>query len=110
MQQAQAAGLSACSGLIAGMGESDADLVDGGFRAARAGPGLGSGELPDPVRGHPLAKEWNLTPQRALRILAMVRFVRPDVEVRLAGGREAHLRSLQPLALHLANSIFPATI
>nr|WP_268929148.1 hypothetical protein [Nocardia coffeae] len=30
----------------------------------------------------------------------------PDVEVRLAGGREIHLRSLQPLALHLANSIF----
>lgn len=47
-----------------------------------------------------------LTPQRALRILAMVRFVCPDIEVRLAGGREVHLRSMQPLALHLVNSIF----
>jgi len=28
------------------------------------------------------------------------------VEVRLAGGREVHLRSMQPLALHLVNSIF----
>lgn len=36
----------------------------------------------------------------------MVRFVCPDVEVRLAGGREVHLRSMQPLALHLVNSIF----
>lgn len=36
----------------------------------------------------------------------MVRFVCPDVEVRIAGGREVHLRSMQPLALHLANSIF----
>ena len=36
----------------------------------------------------------------------MFRFVFPDVEVRLAGGREIHLRTLQPLALHLANSIF----
>ena len=36
----------------------------------------------------------------------MVRFVCPDREVRIAGGREVHLRSLQPLALHLANSIF----
>jgi biotin synthase len=59
-----------------------------------------------PFEGTPLAKEWNLTPQRCLRILAMVRFVCPDVEVRLAGGREVHLRSLQPLALHLVNSIF----
>lgn len=74
--------------------------------AARTRPGLGAGQLPDPLRGHPLAKEWNLTPQRCLRILAMVRFVCPDVEVRIAGGREVHLRSMQPLALHLANSIF----
>jgi biotin synthase len=59
-----------------------------------------------PVEGTPLAKEWNLTPQRCLRILAMVRFVCPDIEVRIAGGREVHLRSLQPLALNLANSIF----
>ena len=36
----------------------------------------------------------------------MVRFVCPDVEVRIAGGREVHLRSMQPLALNLANSIF----
>jgi biotin synthase len=36
----------------------------------------------------------------------MVRFVNPDAEVRLAGGREIHLRSLQPLALHVVNSIF----
>ncbi len=36
----------------------------------------------------------------------MVRFVNPDAEVRLAGGREIHLRTLQPLALHIVNSIF----
>ncbi|MFE5533653.1 biotin synthase BioB, partial [Embleya sp. NPDC056538] len=41
-----------------------------------------------------------------LRILALFRFFFPDVEVRLAGGREIHLRGLQPLALHLANSMF----
>jgi biotin synthase len=36
----------------------------------------------------------------------MFRFVFPDAEVRIAGGREMHLRSLQPLGLHIANSIF----
>ncbi len=59
-----------------------------------------------PFEGTPLGGRWNLTPQRCLRILAMVRFVCPDAEVRLAGGREIHLRSLQPLALHIVNSIF----
>ncbi|GAA2701187.1 hypothetical protein GCM10010412_098770 [Nonomuraea recticatena] len=53
-----------------------------------------------------MSQTWELTPQRCLRILAMVRFVCPDVEVRLAGGREIHLRSLQPLALHIVNSVF----
>ncbi|MFE0463887.1 biotin synthase BioB [Kitasatospora sp. NPDC058965] len=106
VQKAHGAGLSACSGLIAGMGESDEDLVDVVYALRE----LGSDSVPVnfliPFEGTPLAKEWNLTPQRCLRILAMVRFVCPDVEVRIAGGREVHLRSLQPLGLHIANSIF----
>ena len=106
VRQAQAAGLSACSGLIAGMGESDADLVDVVFSLRELDPDSVPVNFLIPFEGTPLAKEWNLTPQRCLRILAMVRFVCPDVEVRLAGGREVHLRSLQPLALHLVNSIF----
>ncbi|WP_431040684.1 biotin synthase BioB [Streptomyces sp. P1-3] len=106
VQQAQAAGMSACSGLIAGMGETDEDLVDVVFSLRELDPDSVPVNFLIPFEGTPLAKEWNLTPQRALRILAMVRFVCPDVEVRLAGGREVHLRSMQPLALHLANSIF----
>lgn len=106
VQQAQAAGLSACSGLIAGMGESDEDLVDVVFALRALDPDSVPVNFLIPFEGTPLAKEWNLAPRHALRILAMVRFVCPDVEVRLAGGREVHLRSMQPLALHLANSIF----
>ncbi|MFF5899795.1 biotin synthase BioB [Streptomyces argenteolus] len=106
VQQAQAAGLSACSGLIAGMGESDADLVDVVFSLRALDPDSVPVNFLIPMEGTPLAKKWHLTPQRCLRILAMVRFVCPDVEVRLAGGREVHLRSMQPLALHLVNSIF----
>ncbi|MFH9833269.1 biotin synthase BioB [Streptomyces sp. NPDC017201] len=106
VQRAQAAGLSACSGLIAGMGETDADLVDVVFSLRALDPDSVPVNFLIPIEGTPLAKEWHLTPQRCLRILAMVRFVCPDVEVRLAGGREVHLRSMQPLALNLANSIF----
>jgi biotin synthase len=106
VRQAQTAGLSACSGLIAGMGETDADLVDVVFGLRELDPDSVPVNFLIPFEGTPLAKEWNLTPQRCLRILAMVRFVCPDVEVRLAGGREVHLRTMQPLALHLVNSIF----
>ena len=59
-----------------------------------------------PFDGTPYENTWELDPTRCLKILAMARFVCPDREVRIAGGREMHLRSLQGLALHVANSIF----
>ena len=88
------------------MGESDEDLVDVVFSLRELDPDSVPVNFLIPMEGTPLAKEWHLTPQRCLRILAMVRFVCPDVEVRIAGGREVHLRTMQPLALNLANSIF----
>ncbi|MGP4111929.1 biotin synthase BioB [Streptomyces sp. 4N509B] len=106
VRRAKDAGLSACSGLIAGMGESDEDLVDVVFALRALDPDSVPVNFLMPFEGTPLAGTWELTPGRALRILAMVRFVCPDVEVRLSGGRELHLRSMQPLALHLANSVF----
>jgi biotin synthase len=104
--KAKTAGLSPCSGLIAGLGETDEQLVEALF-ALRA---LESDSIPVnflmPFDGTPYENTWELDPIRCLKILAMARFVCPDKEVRIAGGREMHLRSLQGLALHVANSIF----
>ena len=41
-----------------------------------------------------------------MRILSAFRLMFPDREIRIGGGREFHLRTMQPLGLHLANSIF----
>jgi biotin synthase len=106
VNEAKHAGLSPCSGAIFGMGESDDDIVDVAFELRALDPDSVPVNFLIPFEGTPLGDRWELTPQRCLRILAMFRFVFPDVEVRLAGGREIHLRALQPLALHLANSIF----
>ena len=104
--RAQGAGLSACSGLIAGLGESEEQLVE----ALLALRELGSESIPVnfliPFDGTPKQQTWELTPLRCLKILAAARVVAPAVEIRIAAGREMHLRTLQPLALHLANSIF----
>lgn len=106
VEHAKNAGLSPCSGLIVGMGETDEQLVEAVF-ALRD---LDSDSIPVnflmPFDGTPLEGTWRLTPAQCLRVLAMVRLVCPDKELRMAGGREMHLRSLQPLALQVANSLF----
>jgi biotin synthase len=106
VHRAEVAGLSPCSGAIFGMGESDDDIVELAWALRELDPDSVPVNFLIPFEGTPLGQHWELTPQRCLRILALFRFMFPDVEVRLAGGREIHLRGQQPLALHLANSIF----
>ncbi|WP_035305756.1 biotin synthase BioB [Actinokineospora inagensis] len=106
IEHAKSAGLSACSGLIVGMGESDDEVVDVLFALRDLDVDSVPVNFLIPIKGTPLDERWSLTPQRCLKVLALARLAHPDVEVRVAGGREIHLRSLQPLALHLANSLF----
>ena len=100
------ADLEICSGGIIGMGEEPIDVV----RMAFALKEIGAESIPvnffNPIEGTPLAGTWKLNPQYCLKVLAMFRLVNPDSEIRVAGGRELHLGSLQPLALYAANSIF----
>jgi biotin synthase len=88
------------------MGESEEELVDVAFNLRQLRPDSVPVNFLMPFEGTPMAGRSDLTPAQCLRVLAMFRFVFPDVEVRIAGGREMHLRSLQPLGLHIANSIF----
>ncbi len=104
--RARAGGLSPCSGALFGMGEGDADVLDTGYALRALDPDSVPVNFLIPIEGTPLADVNALTPQRCLRILAAFRLIFPRAEVRIAGGRETHLRSLQPLGLHLANSIF----
>jgi biotin synthase len=100
------AGISPCAGFIAGMGETDEQLVDVAFALRE----LDADSIPinflNAIPGTPLEGTSELNPRRCLRILALMRLVCPAKEIRVAGGREVNLRSLQPLAMYAANSIF----
>ncbi|MFZ5863382.1 MAG: biotin synthase BioB [Nitrospirota bacterium] len=102
----QRAGLSTCSGVLAGMGETDRDLVD----VARALRALRVDSVPvnflNPMPGTPLEGVRSLTPWYCLKVLCVFRFMLPKTEIRIAGGREVNLRGLQPLALYPGNSLF----
>ncbi|MCO1337894.1 biotin synthase BioB [Kocuria polaris] len=106
VEASKAAGMSPCSGLIVGMGESDEQLVEAAFALRDLDADSVPVNFLMPFEGTPLEGTWELTPLRCLRILAMVRMACPEAEVRIAGGREMHLRSLQSVALEVANSLF----
>ena len=100
------AGLELCSGGIIGMGESHEDLVSMALELRS----LHVESIPlnflHAIEGTPLERQAELTPQDCIRALCMMRFVNPSSELRIAGGREKHLRWLQPLSLYVANSLF----
>ncbi|MGE0642232.1 MAG: biotin synthase BioB [Nitrospira sp.] len=106
IRNARAAGLEICSGGIVGMGESDEDLIELATALQDVKPDSIPLNMLTPVSGTPLAQADNLTPQRCLKVLCLFRFLHPRTEIRIAGGREHNLRSLQPLALYPADSVF----
>src|SRR5262245_8418535 len=100
------AGVSTCSGGMLGMGESDEDIID----LAPSLRALDIDSIPvnflNSIPQTPFEHKRELTPQRCLKTLCLFRFVNPKKEIRVAGGREVNLRSLQPLSLYPANSMF----
>ncbi|HVU88953.1 MAG TPA: biotin synthase BioB [Pirellulales bacterium] len=100
------AGMELCSGGIIGMGERDRDIVQMAMHLRELGVESIPVNFLNPIDGTPLAGRQDLNPRYCLKVLAMFRFVNPSRELRIAGGREMHLGSLQPLGLYIANSLF----
>ncbi|WP_336823152.1 biotin synthase BioB [Sporosarcina sp. USHLN248] len=103
---AKEAGISPCSGVIVGMRETKADVI----AMARSLHAMDADSIPvnflHAVDGTPLEGTKELTPRYCLKVLCLFRFMNPTKEIRISGGREVNLRSLQPLGLYPANSIF----
>ncbi|WP_036711029.1 biotin synthase BioB [Paenibacillus pinihumi] len=99
-------GLSPCSGVIIGMGETNEEII----KMAYALRELDADSIPinflNAIPGTPLENSGRTPAMKALKVLALFRFICPSKEIRVAGGREVNLRSLQPLSLYAANSLF----
>lgn len=106
VQAVKDAGMKTCSGGILGMGESDDDIVDLAMSLRELDVKSVPVNFLIPVPGTLFADVRSLDPRRCLRILALYRFLLPTQELRVSGGREVHLRSMQVMGLYPANSIF----
>lgn len=106
VEKVKAYGMSPCSGVIIGMGESSQEIVE----MALALRELDADSIPinflNAIPGTPLEGAGRTPAMKALKVLALFRFICPSKEIRVAGGREINLRTLQPLSLYAANSLF----
>lgn len=109
LTHAAQAGMSTCSGVIIGMGESAEQIVDLATVLRERNADSIPVNFLIPIDGAALDGKQttaHFTPWYCLRVLSLFRLLNPRAELRASAGREIHLRSLQPLALLVANSIF----
>lgn len=106
IENVKKAGISPCSGVIVGMGETDSEVYD----MAKELRELDADSIPvnflHAIAGTKLESMDELTPLYCLKVLALFRFMNPSKEIRISGGREVNLRSLQVMGLYAANAIF----
>lgn len=106
VEKVKTQGMSPCSGVIIGMRETDQEIVEMAYALRE----LDVDSIPinflNAIPGTPLEHAGRTPAMKALKVLALFRFVCPSKEIRVAGGREVNLRSLQSLSLYAANSLF----
>lgn len=87
IKAARNAGLSVCSGGIMGLGETMEDRIDMVLEARNLGIRSIPVNILNPISGTPFGNNPVLTNDEVQRIVAIFRFLVPNGNIRLAGGR-----------------------
>lgn len=87
LRAAKSAGLSICSGGIMGLGETMEDRIDMALALRDLGVKSVPVNLLNPIKGTPYERNRILSNDELCRIVAVFRFIIPDGDIRLAGGR-----------------------
>lgn len=99
-------GSELCSGGVFGIGETWEDRIDLALELKKFSPKSVPINFLIPIKGTPYEKYNYLTPVEALKIICLYRLILPDTTIRVSGGREYNLRSLQSQIFYAgANSI-----
>lgn len=106
LASARRAEIQLCSGMIVGMGEGHNDILEVVYALRQLAVESIPVNFYIPIEGNALGPVSNLSPEYCLRVLCLFRLLNPKAEIRVAAGRELHLRSMQVMALYPANSLF----
>jgi biotin synthase len=96
---AKKAGLSVCSGGIIGLGEKMEHRIELAMTLKELDVDSVPVNILNPIEGTPLAGTPPLSPMEILLTVAIYRFILPDKEIKLCGGKEKNLRQLLPMAI-----------
>lgn len=96
LRNARNAGLNVCCGGIIGLGESWEQRIELAFTLRK----LQVNSIPlnflNPIKGTRLESNKLVSPEAALRTIALFRFINPTKHIGICGGREVTLQDLQP--------------
>lgn len=97
IRSAKRLGMSVCAGGIFGIGETDDQVLE----LSETLKDLAVDAVPInflvPIPGTPFENQPRISPLRCLKIIALFRYVLPQTEIIICGGREANLKELHPL-------------
>jgi biotin synthase len=96
---AKKAGLSVCSGGIIGLGEKMEHRIEMAMTLKELNVDSVPINILNPIEGTPLAAIPPLSPIEILLTVAIYRFILPDKDIKLCGGKEKNLRQALPLAI-----------
>lgn len=91
------AGLEVCCGGIFGLGETPKQRLELAFALKELDVDCVPINFLNPIPGTVFQNNPPLQPLELLKAVAVYRFILPKKEIRICGGRQTNLRSLQPL-------------
>ncbi|MCK9583084.1 MAG: biotin synthase BioB [Endomicrobiales bacterium] len=95
IKYAKSLGLKVCSGGIIGIGEKPNQRIELALQLRELNVDSIPINILNPVAGTPLENNKKISPHDSLRTIAIFRFIMPDKDISLCGGREANLQDLQ---------------
>ncbi|OIO33629.1 MAG: biotin synthase BioB [Candidatus Omnitrophica bacterium CG1_02_40_15] len=98
VKAAKSAGLEVCSGGIIGMGETLEDRIDLAFWLKELAVDSVPINILVPIKGTPLGEKVPLSPEEALRTIALFRIILKDKIIKIAAGRESVFADAQASA------------
>jgi len=99
VRAAKTAGLTVCSGGLIGLGEGITHRIEMAETLRELEVDSVPLNILNPIKGTPLGRAIPLPPLEILMTIAVFRFMLPDKDIKLCGGKEKNLRQLLPLAI-----------